>query len=196
MSEDEGPAATQEAKEATQPGWALWTRRLGFAFVALVVLGLLTLLAYGLVNKGEAGAGPLRLDRAAPDFSLDLFDGGSFTLSENRGKPVVVNIWASWCEACRDEAPDLEQVWRSYRAKGVVFVGVNVLDNDGDAREYLEEFDVTYPNGPDKSDIYFEYGVTGVPETFFINRDGVIVLKFAGPLTVESLSAFVEELLQ
>ncbi|OGO09444.1 MAG: hypothetical protein A2Y61_04345 [Chloroflexi bacterium RBG_13_60_13] len=169
---------------------------MGFAFVALVVLGLVALLGYGLLNKGEAKAGALRLNRVAPDFTLNLFGGGSFTLSENRGKPVVLNIWASWCDSCRDEAADFEQVWRSYRGEGVVFVGVNVQDNDGDAKKYLKEFDITYPNGPDESGINFEYGATGVPETFFIDRDGVIVLKYAGPLGAESLSAFVEELLQ
>ncbi|MDI6857461.1 MAG: TlpA disulfide reductase family protein [Dehalococcoidia bacterium] len=175
------------------PAWARWTRRLGFAFVVAVALGLVALLAYGLANKGEAGAGPLRLNRAAPDFTLSLFDGGSFTLSENRGKPVVLNIWASWCEACRDEADELEQAWRDYRDEGVVFVGVNVLDNDADARKYIEEFGITYPNGPDEGSIYFDYGATGVPETFFINREGVIVLKYAGPLSTDSLSAFIEE---
>jgi cytochrome c biogenesis protein CcmG/thiol:disulfide interchange protein DsbE len=196
MSEEEEGLTAAREERAVQPAWTRWTRRLGFAFVALVVLGLVTLLAYGLLNKSEAGIGALRLNRVAPDFTLNLFGGGSFTLSENRGKPVVMNIWASWCDSCREEAADLEQVWRSYRGEGVVFVGVDVLDNDGDAKKYLKEFDITYPNGPDESDVYFEYGVTGVPETFFINRDGVIVLKFAGPLEAETLSAFVEELLQ
>lgn len=191
-----GMTAEEEAiagLEAPVPAWARWTRRLGFAFVVAVALGLVALLAYGLANKGEAGAGPLRLNRAAPDFTLNLFGGGSFTFSDNRGKPVVLNIWASWCEACRDEADELEQAWRDYRDEGVVFVGVNVLDNDAGARKYIEEFGITYPNGPDEGSIYFDYGATGVPETFFINREGVIVLKYAGPLTAESLSAFIEE---
>jgi cytochrome c biogenesis protein CcmG/thiol:disulfide interchange protein DsbE len=90
----------------------------------------------------------------------------------------------------------LEQGWRSYRDQGVTFVGVNVMDTRGDAEAFLEEFDITYPNGPDEGDIYFDYGTTGVPETFFINRDGVIVVKFFGPLSPEQLSALVEELLQ
>jgi cytochrome c biogenesis protein CcmG/thiol:disulfide interchange protein DsbE len=168
---------------------------LGFAFVALVVAALVSLLAFGLVNEGEGGTGSAMLNREAPDFTLDLFGGGTFTLSGNRGQPVVMNIWASWCESCRQEAADMEQSWRSFQDRGVIFVGVNVMDSRGDAEAFLEQFDITFPNGPDESDIYLRYGATGTPETFFINRDSVIVEKFMGPLDAEQLSASVDELL-
>ncbi len=189
------PLLAVEEIPAVEPGWERWTRALGFGFVALVVIGLIGLLSYGLLNKGGEG-GALKLNRDAPDFSLNLFSGGTFTLSENLGKPVVMNIWASWCDSCRDEAPVLEQGWWTFRDKGVVFVGVDVMDKREDALKFIEEFNVTYPNGPDESDIYFDYGTTGVPETFFINREGKIVMKFMGPMTSEQLSGFVEELLQ
>jgi cytochrome c biogenesis protein CcmG/thiol:disulfide interchange protein DsbE len=171
-------------------------RGLGVAFVALVLAALMGLLAFGLMNDGEGELGALRQSREAPDFTLDLFDGGTFTLSENRGQPVVVNFWSSWCDSCRVEAPVLERGWRSFQDRGVIFIGVNVMDSRGDAEAFMEEFDVTYPNGPDESGIRFDYGTTGHPETFFINRDGVIVLKYIGPLNDERLSAFAEELLQ
>jgi len=161
------------------------------------VLALVTLLAYGLLNKGgEGGAGVLRLGRDAPDFTLNLFEGGTFTLSEKGGKPVVVNIWASWCPSCREEAPVLEEGWRQFKDRGVIFVDVDWQDNREDALKFIEEFNITYPNGPDESNIYFDYGATGVPESFFINREGKIVLKFVGPMKPEQLSAFVEELLR
>ncbi|MEE8347457.1 MAG: TlpA disulfide reductase family protein [Dehalococcoidia bacterium] len=191
----ERPALMLE-EAAPQPAWRRWTRGLGFAFAGLVVLALVTLLAFAMLNKGESAGGFLRLNKDAPDFTLNLFGGGTFTLSENRGQPVVMNIWASWCDSCADEASVLEQGWRSFRDRGVIFVGVNVMDNGGDAEVFLKEFDVTYPNGPDESDIYSEYGAIGIPETFFITRDGVIVQKFMGPLEPDQLAAFVEELLR
>lgn len=194
MSADgETPVIALEEEAALRPAWRRWTRGLGFAFVGLVVVALVALLALGLLNKGESGAGVLRLTKEAPDFTLNLFDGGTFTLSENRGAPVVVNFWASWCDSCREEAAALERSWRSLQDQGVIFVGVNVMDSRGDAEAFLEQFDITYPNGPDESDIFFEYGAAGTPETFFVNRDGVIVLKYVGPMTEEQLLAFAEE---
>jgi cytochrome c biogenesis protein CcmG/thiol:disulfide interchange protein DsbE len=195
-AEGEGPATVSEEETSLQPDGGRWTRGLGLALVALAVAALVSLLAFGLLNEGESGMGAAGLNREAPDFTLDLFDDGTFTLSENRGKPVVMNIWASWCDSCREEAAVLEQGWRSFRDQGVIFVGVNVMDSRGDAEAFLEQFDVTYPNGPDESDIYFRYGAMGTPETFLIDRDGVIVQKFMGPLNAEQLSASVEELLQ
>ena len=195
-AEDGRPATVSEEETSLRPDGGRWMRGLGFAFVALVLAALMGLLAFGLLNEGEGELGALRQSRDAPDFTLDLFDGGTFTLSENRGQPVVVNFWSSWCDSCRAEAPVLEQGWRSFRDRGVIFIGVNVMDSRGDAEAFLEEFDVTYPNGPDESGIRFDYGTTGHPETFFINRDGVIVLKYIGPLNDERLSASVEELLQ
>ncbi len=191
----ERPTTVSGEETSARPDWSRWTRGLGFAFVALVIAMLVSLLAFGLVNEGESGTGSAMLNREAPDFTLNLFGGGTFTLSENRGRPVVMNIWASWCQSCRQEAADMEEGWRSYRDQGVIFVGVNVMDSRGDAEAFLEQFEITYPNGPDESDIYFHYGATGTPETFFINRDGVIVQKFVGPISAEQLSASVEELL-
>jgi cytochrome c biogenesis protein CcmG/thiol:disulfide interchange protein DsbE len=197
-TEGESPVVVSGGNQEAppQPGWQRWTRALGFAFVALVVLALVGLLAFGLLSDDESGTAALSMNRQAPDFTLNLFDGGTFTLSEQQGKPVVVNIWASWCPSCREEAPVLEEGWRAYQDQGVVFVGVNVMDSRSDAEAFLEEFDITYPNGPDESNIYTKYGATGVPETFFINREGVIVQKFMGPLKADQLSIFVEELLK
>jgi cytochrome c biogenesis protein CcmG/thiol:disulfide interchange protein DsbE len=190
----ERPATVHDEEAALGSAWHRWTRGLGFAFVALAVLALLALLAFGLLNKGESGSG--LVDKEAPDFTLNLFDGGTFTLSENRGQPVVMNIWASWCESCQAEAEDMEQAWSFYRDRGVIFVGVNVMDSRDDAEKFLSDFGITYPNGPDESDIYFKYRATGTPETFFIDRDGKIAVKYLGPLTAEQVFAFTEELLR
>ncbi len=195
-SEGEGPTVILEKETAATPAWRRLTRGLGFTFVGLVLVSLVGLLAFGLMNKSEGESGVLRLKRDAPDFTLNLFDGGTFTLSEKRGQPVVMNIWSSWCQSCRDEAPVLERGWRDFKDRGVIFVGVNVMDDRSDAEAFMREFNVSYANGPDESGIRFDYGTTGHPETFFINRDGVIVLKYIGPLNDEHMSAYVEELLQ
>ena len=171
-------------------------RVLGFGFVVGVVLALVLMLGYGLASK-QGNTGNSLLAREAPDFTLELFDGNTLTLSDLRGQPVVVNFWASWCSPCREEAADLENVWRDYKGRGVVFVGVNVSDAREDALGYIKEFDVTYNNGPDQGKkIYNTYGVTGFPETFFVNQQGIIVRKYVGPLDERTLAAFVEELLQ
>lgn len=194
--EGERPTTVSEGETSLRPDGGRWIRGLGLAVVALAVAALVSLLAFGLVNEGDSGTGAAMLNREAPDFTLNLFDGGTFTLSENRGQPTVVNVWASWCDTCREEASVLEQGWRSFQDQGVVFVGVNVMDSRGDAEAFLEQFDITFPNGPDESDIYFQYGATGTPETYFINRDGIMVQKIVGPVDARQLSASVEELLQ
>jgi cytochrome c biogenesis protein CcmG/thiol:disulfide interchange protein DsbE len=160
--------------------------------ILLPVLAVVALLAYGIVAKGREplGEGP------APDFTLQLFDGGQVSLSELRGQVVVVNIWASWCPPCRDEAPVLESAWRRYRDRGVTFIGVDYMDTEPAALAFIEEFGVTYPNGPDLgSRIADAYQVQGVPETFFITRQGEIAEVFVGPLNEARMTAILERLL-
>jgi len=134
--------------------------------------------------------------RQAPDFTLQMFSGESLRLSDLRGKPVMVNFWASWCPPCREEAPLLEDAWREYSRQGVVFVGVNVWDGDKDARTFLSEYNITYPNGRDSgTGIAIDYGLSGIPETFFIDRQGDITRKWLGPVTEETLRAFLDEVM-
>jgi cytochrome c biogenesis protein CcmG/thiol:disulfide interchange protein DsbE len=142
-------------------------------------------------------------DEAAPDWRLTLFDdyrGGwnsdAISLSDLRGKGIVLNFWASWCQPCEEEAAALEAAWRQYRDEGIVFVGVDYLDQEPAARRYLQKFDITYPNGPDlASRISKRYTIRGVPETFFINPEGQIVgCRKIGPLAESELRQRIAEI--
>jgi cytochrome c biogenesis protein CcmG/thiol:disulfide interchange protein DsbE len=125
---------------------------------------------------------------AAPDFAITSFEGQRLRLAELRGKVVVINIWASWCVPCRDEAPFLEKIWRQYKDRGVVFIGVDYIDSETAAKAYLKEFGITYFNGPDiGSEIYQRFRAKGVPETFFVGKDGNIYGNALGPISRDSL---------
>src|SRR3990172_1477945 len=157
-----------------------------------LVLALLALLAWGLK---KAQAGPVE-SGLAPDFSLTGFDGRKVTLSELRGQVVIINFWASWCPPCREEAAYLEQTWRKYQDKGVVFIGVDYVDTEKEALAYIAEFDITYLNGPDiGTRISQAYNIQGVPETFFVDKKGQLRGVHIGPLYPPQLDDKIDELL-
>ncbi len=132
----------------------------------------------------------------AQDFSLPLHEGGVIALSDLRGKVVLVDFWASWCAPCRQEAPVLEQTYQEYEGAEVEFVGVNIWDLPDNAATYVEEFGVSYPNGVDADGIIaIDYGVKGIPEKFFIDRDGVVRQKFVGPIRADKLRQTLDQLL-
>jgi cytochrome c biogenesis protein CcmG, thiol:disulfide interchange protein DsbE len=134
----------------------------------------------------------------APNFSMPLYgDGGDFNLSDQRGSIVVLNFWGSWCVPCREEAPFLESVHQRYADEGVVVVGVNFRDTESAALDFLDEFDITYPNGIDIGEhITSEYNVTGAPETFVIDRNGEIHQFFWGEVDETDLVPVLDELLR
>jgi cytochrome c biogenesis protein CcmG/thiol:disulfide interchange protein DsbE len=159
----------------------------------LFILPLLWLLAYGFTRDPRYISSPL-IGRKAPDFTVKLFNGEELRLDQVRGKVVFLNFWASWCVPCRAEARDLEAAWRKVKDKDVVFLGINIQDKGEDATRFLREFDVTYPNGRDLSGrIAIDYGVWGVPETFFIDPTGKITYKHTGTPGSEIIMAKLDE---
>jgi cytochrome c biogenesis protein CcmG/thiol:disulfide interchange protein DsbE len=147
--------------------------------VALVA-GLLALLVWKLMHQDKNVAAAMSSGKhpAAPNFVLRRLDGhGKLKLSSLRGKAVVINFWASWCDPCKRETPRLERSWRRWQKRGVVFVGVDVLDFSGDARSFLRHYKVSYPVVHDGSGekVVGPYGLTGYPETFFVDRKGRLV---------------------
>lgn len=167
-----------------------WRR---LALAAFIIGPILALLAYGFTRDARYITSPLLAKPAAP-FTLALFDGGKLSLEDLRGKAVFLNFWASWCPPCRAEARDLEAAWQKVKDKNMVFVGVAVQDTDENAREFLKEFNVTYPNGKDESGkIAVDYGTWGIPESFFIDPQGRITYKHVGGIRAALVVAKLEE---
>ena len=185
------------APELAAPGGAVPVRRRLFiaAAVLLPAMAVLALLAYGFRTDSHYIPSPL-IGKPAPPFTLTLFDGKVLRLEDLRGKVVFVNFWASWCVPCREEAPALETASRAYRARDVVFVGINIQDKEADARAFLDEFGITYANGIDHgSRIAVDYGVYGIPETFIINRAGRISYKHVGAMTLATIGEKLDQTL-
>jgi cytochrome c biogenesis protein CcmG/thiol:disulfide interchange protein DsbE len=164
--------------------------------IPLAAVPVLALLAYGFRTDPREIPSPL-LGKPAAAFALTTFEGKPITLESLRGRVVVVNFWASWCvPACYDEAPSLERAWQAYRDRGVVLVGVNIQDKEEPARRFLARFGHTFPNAPDPAGrVSVDYGVYGVPETFFIDRKGQVRHKQVGAVTDEILRRHLDALL-
>ncbi len=169
----------------------------------LPVLGFFALFGWAVVKSGGTPGslginnefGEVRIaQEPARAFSLELMDGSTLTLLDLRGKVVMINFWASWCPPCREEAPILAEVYHEYENEPVEFVGVDIWDREDDALQYINQYSVTYPNGVDDSGVIaIDYGVRGIPETFFISPNGVVLKKFVGPINAATLRAVLDE---
>lgn len=181
-------SATLPSPEIIRPQQKHWGRVIAWLlFVALMVVVGWKLLQ---VSRGPVSSG------SAPNFTLTTFDGESATLAEYRGQVVVINFWASWCGPCEQEAADLEMVWREYRDRGVLFLGIDYVDTEAEARKYLEKWDVTYPNGPDlRTEISQAYRIRGVPETYVVDKHGDLAPPIIGPASHAQLTAILDRLL-
>ena len=178
-------------------------RPLPIAVVALTV-GLVALLAFGLASGGGATTLDDALKRgerpAAPALKLPPLDGGGppQTLADYRGKVVVLNVWASWCTPCREESPLLERWHKKITPKGGTVLGVDVQDIDSDAREFIDEFGLSYPHLRDKEgdDMRADWGAVSYPETFVIDRQGRVAALFRGPVDEEFMQRAVAPVLE
>jgi cytochrome c biogenesis protein CcmG/thiol:disulfide interchange protein DsbE len=188
----------------------LWVR----AAVAVGAILFVALLAYGVASDAPEDTIDDSLARGesvtAPQFELPVLQpgepgpelGGLLTratsdgrvsLEELRGTPLVINFWASWCEPCRTEAPLLQERWRMVRGRGVAFLGLNMQDLTGDARRFMAEFDTSYLNVRDESNgVALDWGVTGLPETFFVGADGEVVAHVIGAVSADQLARGLE----
>lgn len=172
--------------------------------LAAVVVAFGVVLIVGLLNSGVDNSINTAIAKdqriAAPGFTLPVLAsapglpvaGQDLSLTQLRGRTVVLNIWASWCGPCTDEAPILQSIWDQYRAKGVVVLGVDVKDLTGDALSFHKTYGLTYPIVRDgEGSIEGPYGTTGVPESFIIDREGRVAAALRGPLSNSGSSANV-----
>ena len=188
-----------ETDKGEERGMTAKRKVIAFAVMGIIVFGFFGLLALGLINKSPVTgrSGVTRVGKAAPDIAMPLINGGEFQMSEYAGRPMIVNFWASWCPPCRDESPGFERTWRRFSDSGFLMVGVDIQDTVEDGLAYTREFDLTFVNGTDMDGkITVEYGVIGLPVTFFIGADGIVKGRWVGALPEDRLVGWVEALIE
>ena len=157
---------------------------LAAALVPLVLVAALGLFLLGRLPS----ASPTAIGRLAPDFALADLDGNPVRLADLRGRPVILNFWASWCGPCVEEFPVLREAAADHAADELAIIGIVFRDRSEAARDFMARNAATWPAAMDPGDrVASAYGVLGPPETYFIARDGTIAARQFGPITAESL---------
>jgi cytochrome c biogenesis protein CcmG/thiol:disulfide interchange protein DsbE len=179
-------------------GVALWIQ----IVIWLFLVGLLVIVALGLNRRQQ---GTVQPGEVIENFALTFYSGYEMDgktgihINDLRGKVVVINFWASWCKPCEQEAADLQQAWLEYEPTGdVVFLGVDYVDTETDARIYLKKFGITYANGADLATHISQYfRIAGVPETYFVDKEGVLRFVQIGPFSsIDQIRAQIDPLLK
>ncbi len=193
LTHDQAVSHDEHVSAPTPPGRAKRKRRIVvFLLVSLLNIGLLTLLASFVLNPvqgtSSGGAASPLIGKSAPDFTLPLL-GASTTstmhLSVLKGRPVILNFWASWCDPCKQEAPLLQQTWQRVAGQGALLIGIDSSDTTDPAKAFVAHYGITYPNVVDTVNgvTAINYGVTGFPETFFLDQHGIVIRKEIGVLS-------------
>jgi len=195
---------TESTSIAPRRGVPLWAQIIVWVFL----LGLLGIVALGL-NKAQKSTVTVQPGVQIENFTVPMYDDYQYngmsqvSLSDLRGKVVVINFWASWCKPCEQEAAEMQQAWTEYEPTGeVVFLGVDYVDTPTNAFIYLKKFGITYPNGEDlnvtlKRPISDYFNIQGVPETYFIDKNGVLQYVQVGPFSsVDQIRVQIDALLK
>ncbi len=175
---------------------------LTFCVVILFNVGLIAFLVIQLLTPAPKSASDLLIGHSAPDFSLAMLSTSTgknaLSLSDFKGKAIVLNFWASWCAPCKDELPLLESAWKRMQAQGkdVVFLGIDFQESNSAATSFLQQNGITYPSGLDTNgSVASKYRITSLPDTFFIDRNGTIKSKVLQQLTAQALTSNLQLIL-
>jgi cytochrome c biogenesis protein CcmG/thiol:disulfide interchange protein DsbE len=195
---------TETSTSAPRRGVPIWAQIIVWVFL----LGLLTIVALGL-NKAQNRTVTVQPGVVIENFTVPMYEEYQYngmsevSLQDLRGKVVVINFWASWCKPCEQEAAEMQQAWTEYEPTGqVVFLGVDYVDTPTSAFVYLKKFGITYPNGEDlnvklKRPISDYFNIQGVPETYFIDQNGVLQYVQVGPFSsIDQIRAQIDPLLK
>lgn len=188
---------TETTETPIRRGVPLWVQ-------ILIWVGLIGLLVLVGITLRKRQQGTIQPGDAIPDFTLPLFSGYEYAgrselrFSDLSGKVVVINFWASWCKPCEQEAAELQEAWTIYEPTGqVVFLGADYVDTEPEARVYLQKYGITFPNGPDMGTRISQlFRIQGVPETYFIDKTGVLRYVQVGPFTsLGAIQAIIDPLI-
>ena len=182
-------------------------RARGWLFLATIfpVVGFIAILSWASLDTKEGtigiginnGFGKIDIESTpAPEFKITLSNGEALSLSDLQGKVVLIDFWASWCAPCRHEANILAETYLEYANQPIEFVGINIWDHQQAALDHLQEFDPAYPNGIDVGGkIGIEYGVSGIPEKYFVDPNGQLSRKYIGPIQANALREIISDLM-
>jgi len=168
----------------------------GVGLVIAVIVAASLLLVEGAPKYTPLSRQALEAKELAPDFTLPTLNGVDFHLGDHKGKPVLINFFASWCLPCREEMPVIEKIVREYGPKGVIFLGVAVDDTEEKMKSFITKYGVTFPVGLDKTaTIQKSFDIYGIPTTYFISKQGIINYSHSGAVTEELLRHELDKLL-
>ena len=164
----------------------------GAALLALLsVLGMAMTRDVGRERLGDVDPGIVQVR----EFTLPSLDGGRVAIADYADGPVFVYFWASWCAPCAREAPLIERLWAEYEPEGYTFIGINILDSESGARQFVERHGLTFPMLIDgDGDVYFDFGVNGVPEAYFLEPGLDVTRKYIGELREQDFRDMLEDI--
>jgi cytochrome c biogenesis protein CcmG, thiol:disulfide interchange protein DsbE len=173
-------------------------RRLPLPYLVLAsIVPLLLLVILGALLFGRGPSSPTAIGSLAPDFTLASLEGEPVSLADLRGRPVIVNFWASWCGPCIEEFPLLRDAAARHEADGLAVVGIVYRDRSAAAREFMDRHRGTWAAAMDPGErVATAYGIVGPPETYFIARDGTIAGRHIGQITSSSLDEKLAVIIQ